>query len=215
MKEEASTNKREQLVKSLKLKGIRDKTVLDAMMKVPRHAFIDESIWIDPYEDAPQPIGDGQTISQPYIVALMTEYLKLKGNERVLELGTGCGYQTAILCELAAEVYSIERINNLYKKSKINLDKLGYSNYYLKQDDGTTGWAEKAPFDAIIVTAASPEVPPPLLEQLNINGRLIIPVGKGSPQDLIGIIRHSDGYKKEYICGVYFVPLIGEHAWKK
>jgi protein-L-isoaspartate(D-aspartate) O-methyltransferase len=215
MKENSNTHKRKALVDGLKRKGIQSKAVLDAMMKLPRHEFMDNSFWVDPYEDAPQSIGSGQTISQPYIVALMTESLRLQGHEKVLELGTGSGYQTAILCELAKEVYSVERIEELYKRAQNILSDLGYDNYHLKLDDGSIGWKEEAPYDAIIVTAAAPEVPVPLMEQLAIGGRMVIPVGKGSPQELICITRHTEKYQTEFICGVYFVPLIGEHAWKK
>lgn len=202
------------LINGLKRKGILDKSVLDVMFKVPRHEFIDKTMSSKPYEDAPQSIGSGQTISQPYIVALMTEYLNLTGTERVLELGTGCGYQTAILCELAKEVYSIERIQILNQVANKNLHKLGYTNYELKLDDGTEGWPEYAPYQAIIVTAAAPEVPEPLKEQLIVGGRLVIPVGKGYPQELIRITRNPQKFITEYICDVSFVPLIGKHAWR-
>ncbi|MEW5820202.1 MAG: protein-L-isoaspartate(D-aspartate) O-methyltransferase [Cyanobacteriota bacterium] len=215
MHEDKFIKLRQHLINSLKRKGILDNRVLDAMMKVARHEFIERRFLIDPYEDAPQSIGDGQTISQPYIVALMTEYLELTGDETVLELGTGCGYQTAILCELAKQVYSIERIENLYKKSKKNLEKLGYKNYKLKLDDGTLGWEEYAPFDAIIVTATAPDIPEPLKKQLSIGGRMVIPVGKGSPQELVCVVRNTNDYQTSFICGVYFVPLIGKHAWQK
>ena len=215
MKEDKNTRRRYELVEGLKRKGIRNKRVLEAMLKVPRHEFVESSIWVDPYEDAPQSIGSGQTISQPYIVALMTEYLALTGTEKVLEIGTGCGYQTAVLCELAKEVYSIERIELLYKKSKQNLDKLGYKNFTLKLGDGTLGWQEFAPYDAIIVTATAPEIPAPLKEQLAVSGRLVIPVGKSSPQELVCVIKDGDSYFTKHICGVYFVPLIGKHAWDR
>jgi len=179
MQEEKYKYERESLIDGIRRKGICDEKVLEAMLKVPRHEFVEKSFWLNAYEDAPQGIGCGQTISQPYIVALMTECLKLSGTEKVLELGTGCGYQTAILCELAKEVYSVERIEKLYKKSKKNLESLGYKNVQLHLGDGTLGWEDNAPYDAIIVTATSPDVPPPLKEQLSIGGRMIIPIGKG------------------------------------
>ena len=208
------TKKRESLVKGLKLKGIKDSKVLEALLKVPRHDFIGKNLTIDPYKDGPQSIGYGQTISQPYIVALMTESLKLKGSETVLEIGTGCGYQTAILCELVKKVYSIERIKELSLKADKNLTAQGYQNYELKLDDGTIGWQEKAPFDAIIVTATAPDIPEPLINQLATGGRMVIPVGKDSPQELICITKTSENFIKEYICRVYFVPLIGKYGWK-
>jgi protein-L-isoaspartate(D-aspartate) O-methyltransferase len=206
---------RKELIETLKRSGIKADRVLDVMQEVPRHEFISGGTFSDPYENAPQPIGFGQTISQPYIVALMTQYLKLKGDEKVLEIGTGCGYQTAILCEMAKEVYSVERIPALRDKSIKNLDKLGYKNYQICLSDGTEGWEEFAPYDAIIVTAASPEVPEPLKEQLVPGGRLVIPVGKGSTQDLLCITRNIDSYITEYICGVCFVPLVGKYGWDK
>jgi protein-L-isoaspartate(D-aspartate) O-methyltransferase len=215
MKEDPYFYKRKQLVDGLRFKGITDKAVLDAMMKIPRHSFMDKKLWADPYEDAAQGIGSGQTISQPYIVALMSQELRLHGHEKVLELGTGSGYQTAVLCELAKEVYSIERIEELYEKAQYNLSETGYTNFHLKLDDGTLGWENEAPFDAIIVTATAPEVPLPLKEQLKEGGRMVIPVGKGSPQELIVVTRHKEGFIEEFICSVYFVPLIGVHAWKR
>lgn len=213
MNEEYFEIKRRNLINGLRLKGIFDDNVLDVMLKVPRHLFVEKSIWVDPYEDAPQSIGEGQTISQPYIVALMTMFLNLSGEERVLEIGTGCGYQTAILCELAKEVFSVERIESLSVKSRENLEKLGYSNFDIKLGDGTLGWEEHSPYDAIIVTAASPEVPDPLKNQLAVGGRMIIPVGKGTPQELISVIRTDSGFKERDLCGVYFVPLIGKFGW--
>lgn len=208
-------NKRQQLIDSLRRKGIRSEKVLEAMLKVPRHEFIQKKILVDPYEDAPQSIGSGQTISQPYIVALMTEYLDLTKDKKVLEIGTGCGYQTAILCELAKEVYSIERIENLYLTANKNLDRLGYKNFQLSLSDGTLGWEEFAPYDAIIVTATAPTIPEPLQKQLEIGGRMVIPVGPSSPQELICVIRTEEKFVVKDICGVYFVPLIGKHAWNK
>lgn len=215
MKENNFVQQRNNLVNTLKYKGITDNKVLEAMLKVPRDEFIESNLKSSSYVDAPQPIGDGQTISQPYIVALMTEHLRLKGCEKVLELGTGCGYQTAILCELAKEVYSIERIESLCSKSKENLKKLGYTNAHLFLGDGTLGLPEYAPYDAIIVTATSPEIPSPLKSQLASGGRMVIPVGKSSPQELIVVIRQGDTFSLNYICGVSFVPLIGKYAWSE
>ena len=196
-------------------RGINDPKVLDAMRKVPRHLFVDEALWSQAYGDHPLPIGHGQTISQPYIVALMTQALELKGPEKVLEIGTGSGYQTAILAEIVKRVYSVERIGALLMKARRILDKLGYKNVALKLDDGTWGWPEHGPYDAIIVTAAAPKVPEKLLEQLAPFGRLIIPVGDEYSQELQKYIKVNDHFVKESLGGVRFVKLIGEHGWKQ
>src|SRR4030042_436481 len=156
-------------------RGIKDPRVIEAMRKVPRHCFIEEALYSQAYSDYPLPIGEKQTISQPYIVALMTEALELKGTERVLEIGAGSGYQTAILAELAHRVYSVERINNLVIRARRTLDALGYRNVIIKFSDGTLGWKEEAPFDAIIVTAGAPVIPPPLIHQPPRPGRRVIP----------------------------------------
>ncbi|MGD9580187.1 MAG: protein-L-isoaspartate(D-aspartate) O-methyltransferase [Vampirovibrionia bacterium] len=206
---------RQNLVNSLKVKGIKDQRVLDAMLNVSRHEFVNDNLLDKSYLDEPQPIGEGQTISQPYIVALMTQELQLKGHEKVLELGTGSGYQTAILCELAGEVYSIERIESLYLKSTEKLASLGYNNIKLFHNDGSLGLIEYAPYDAIIVTATSPVIPNPLIDQLAVGGRMIIPVGPSAPQDLLLVTKLKDSYISEYVCSVYFVPLIGKYAWHK
>ena len=167
-------------------RGIKDKRVLDAFRKVPRHLFVDEAMYSQAYSDFPLPIGEEQTISQPFIVAMMTEALELKGDERVLELGTGSGYQTAILAEICHRVYSIERISPLAGRARKVLDKLGYGNVVVKIGDGTLGWKDEAPFDAIIVTAGAPEIPQPLIDQLKTGGRFVIPVGGEFVQSLIG-----------------------------
>lgn len=202
---------REQLIP----RGINDLRVLAAMGKVPRHLFMEEALWGEAYNDYPVPIGDRQTISQPYIVALMTQFLELKGQEKVLEIGTGSGYQTAILAELSHKVYSIERIRSLYQKARKILDQLNYFNVILKVYDGTQGWTAESPFDAIMVTAASPEIPSPLLEQLALNGRMIIPVGDRYSQTLKKITKRETGFEEEDLGGVRFVSLIGEHGWKE
>jgi len=201
---------REQLVP----RGINDQKLLAAMSKVPRHLFIEEALWGEAYNDYPVPIGERQTISQPYIVALMTQALGLKGQEKVLEIGTGSGYQTAILAELSQKVYSIERIRSLFQKARKILDQLNYLNVVIKVYDGTQGWPAEGPFDAIIVTAASPEIPPPLLEQLALNGRMVIPIGDRYSQSLMKITKTEKGIDEEDLCGVRFVSLIGEHGWK-
>jgi protein-L-isoaspartate(D-aspartate) O-methyltransferase len=161
------------------------------------------------------PIGDRQTISQPYIVALMTQFLELKGQEKVLEIGTGSGYQTAILAELSHKVYSIERIRSLYLKARKILDQLNFFNVVLKVYDGTQGWPSESPFDAIMVTAASPEIPAPLLEQLAPKGRMIIPVGDRYSQTLKKIVKTEKGFEEEDLGGVRFVSLIGKHGWEE
>lgn len=195
-------------------RGIKDKRVLDAMKKVPRHLFVDEALYNQAYSDFPLPIGEEQTISQPFMVAVMTEALELKGNERTLELGTGSGYQTAILAELCQRVYSIERISSLAGRARKVLDKLGYGNVVVKIGDGTLGWKEEAPFDAIIVTAGAPEIPKPLIDQLKTGGRLLIPVGNEFMQSLIRIRKTETGIETDDMGGCRFVKLIGEHGWK-
>ncbi|MGQ9499782.1 MAG: protein-L-isoaspartate(D-aspartate) O-methyltransferase [Dissulfurimicrobium sp.] len=196
-------------------KGIADERVLAAMSKIPRHLFVDEALWDQAYSDFPLPIGHGQTISQPYIVALMTQELGLKGDEKVLEIGSGSGYQAAILGELARSVFSVERIPALLVRARKTLDKLGYSNVYLKLGDGTWGWRDEAPFDAIIVTAGSPSVPKPLIEQLNDPGVLVIPVGDDYSQLLVKITKSNGKLEQKDITGVRFVKLIGEYGWKE
>jgi len=196
-------------------RGIKDGRVLRAMRKVPRHLFVEESLRGQAYEDHPLPIGEKQTISQPYIVALMTEALRLKGSEKVLELGTGSGYQTAILAELCDRVYTIERIPALLYRAKETLDKLGYKNIEYRVGDGTLGWPEEAPFDGIIVTAAAPKVPQPLVDQLAMGARFVIPVGDRITQDLLLIERVPEGIRKTSLGGVRFVDLIGKWGWQE
>lgn len=196
-------------------RGINDPRVLSAMRKVPRHWFMEEALWGEAYSDYPVPIGERQTISQPYIVALMTQALELKGQEKVLEIGTGSGYQTAILAELSRKVYSIERIRSLFLKARKIFDELKYFNIVLKVYDGTLGWPEESPFDAIMVTAASPNIPLPFLEQLAPKGRMVIPVGDRYSQTLKKITRTEEGFRDEDLGGVRFVSLIGEHGWKE
>lgn len=195
-------------------RGIRDERVLAAMRKVPRHLFVDEALRDQAYGDFPLPIGHGQTISQPYIVALMTELLGLKGHEKVLEIGTGSGYQTAVLAELSRFVYSVERISALLFRAKNTLHGLGYCNVHIKLDDGTWGWRDNAPYDAILVTAGAPFVPDPLLEQLSDPGVMVIPVGDEFSQDLVRIKKLNGAITQETITGVRFVKLIGEHGWR-
>jgi len=187
-------------------RGIKNKKVLDALRKVPRHIFVDKIYKDSAYEDRPLPIGYGQTISQPYIVALMTESLDLSGNEKVLEIGTGSGYQVAVLAEVSKEVYTVEIIAPLYKKNKKLLDK--YKNIKISNHDGYIGWKKYAPYDRIIVTAAPDYIPRPLIEQLKDGGIMIIPVGPSSwNQALYKIIKHGNKLKKINLCSVAFVPL--------
>jgi protein-L-isoaspartate(D-aspartate) O-methyltransferase len=167
------------------------------------------------YNDSALPLGEGQTMSQPYMVAIMTEFLGLKGAERVLEIGTGSGYQAAVLAELSAKVYTVERIKKLADKARATLDRLGYKSVAIKVYDGTYGWKEMAPFDAIIVTAGSPDIPAPLVEQLKEGGRMVIPVGDRYGQQLIKVVKTAEGTITERSIPCVFVPLIGNHAWKE
>ena len=196
------------------LRGIKDPRVIAAMKKVPRHLFVEEALQSQAYNDHPLPIGEKQTISQPYMVALMTEALQLKGKDKVLEIGAGSGYQTAILAEMAEKVFSIERIRSLAIKARQLLYELGYYNTEIKIFDGTFGWSEEAPFDAIIVTAGAPEIPQPLLDQLAISGRLVIPIGDANVQDLMRVTKTEGGVKKEDLGGCRFVKLIGRYGWE-
>lgn len=195
-------------------RGIKDERVLAAMRKVPRHFFMPEYLWYSAYDDMALPIGDGQTISQPYMVAIMTELLELKGDERVLEVGTGSGYQAAILAELAKEVYTIERIAALVGEAKKRLTDLGCSNVYVIVGDGTKGLEDKAPFDRIIITAAAPRVPEPLINQLKDGGIIVAPVGERFSQILIKGKKEKGILVEEYHTPCVFVPLVGEYGWK-
>jgi protein-L-isoaspartate(D-aspartate) O-methyltransferase len=196
-------------------RGVKDHRVLEAMRKVPRHLFVGATQRMSAYEDHPLPIGEGQTISQPFMVAMMTEALLLEGKESVLEIGTGSGYQTAILAELAARIYSIERIPSLTGKARTVLDSLGYKNILVKLSDGTVGWQEYAPYDRILVTAGAPQVPEPLLEQLASGGILVLPVGPNSIQELVRIRKKENGSTvEEKMGGCVFVRLVGKHGWE-
>lgn len=195
-------------------RGIRDPKVVAALRKVPRHLFVEEALWNQAYSDYPLPIGERQTISQPYMVALMTEALQLKGGEKALEVGAGSGYQTAILAEIAKKVFSIERILSLGIKARELLYKLGYTNFEIRISDGTQGWPEESPFDAILVTAGSPDIPKPLVEQLVVGGRLVIPVGDAFSQDLYRVTKTPSGSFKEDLGGCRFVKLVGKYGWE-
>jgi len=205
---------RERMVKNqLIARGIKDEKVLQAMGTIPRHRFIEEALAGEAYNDHPVPIGEKQTISQPYIVALMTEALELKGRENTLEIGTGSGYQTAILATLSSRVYTIERVKSLLVHARKLLAQIGYDNILFKAFDGTLGWKEYAPFDAIIVTAGAPRIPQPLIDQLADNGRIIIPVGDKYTQELIKVTKKGEALKQENMGGCRFVNLIGVHGW--
>ncbi|MCL4476829.1 MAG: protein-L-isoaspartate(D-aspartate) O-methyltransferase [Nitrospirae bacterium] len=200
----------------LKGRGIRDKKVLEVMGKMPRHLFVDASLRDKAYEDYPLPIGEGQTISQPYVVALMTEALRLKPTDRVLELGTGSGYQAAVLAELVKDVYTIEIRKGLAEKAENRLKELGYRNIRVKYGDGYFGWEDQSPFDAIIITASANHIPPPLIKQLKDNGRLIIPLGSTVYfQTLTLAVKKKGELDLEQITSVAFVPMIGEVQKKR
>jgi protein-L-isoaspartate(D-aspartate) O-methyltransferase len=195
-------------------RGISDPQVIEAMRQVPRHCFVDDALQSRAYGDFPLPISAGQTISQPYIVALMTEALQLTGSERVLEVGTGSGYQAAILSRLCSQVYTVERINLLLAGARRVFDQLRYFNIVAKLDDGTLGWPEHGPYDAIMVTAGGPEVPEPLIDQLEEGGRLVIPVGDQHLQVLQLLEKKEDGVQIKELEKVRFVDLVGEYGWK-
>ncbi len=195
-------------------RGISNPQVIEAMREVPRHCFVDDALQSRAYGDFPLPISAGQTISQPYIVALMTEALALTGSERVLEIGTGSGYQAAILSRLCSQVYTIERINVLLAGARRVFDQLRYFNIVAKLDDGTLGWPEHGPYDAIIVTAGGPEIPQPLVDQLEDGGRLVIPVGDQHLQVLQLLEKKDDGVQIRDLEKVRFVDLVGEHGWR-
>jgi len=207
---EFEAERREMVNSQIRARGVREPRVLEAMEKVPRHLFVPEAMQGGAYADEPLPIGEGQTISQPYIVAYMTEAVRLKGGERVLEIGTGSGYQTAVLAEVAREVFTIELIENLSNRAREVLQTLGYGNIRFRAGDGSKGWPEEAPFDAIIVTAAAAEVPRVLEEELGPSGTMVVPVGTGF-QELLLIRRMKKGLKQERLLSVRFVPLVTPH----
>ncbi|HIE43839.1 MAG TPA: protein-L-isoaspartate(D-aspartate) O-methyltransferase [Candidatus Omnitrophica bacterium] len=207
---------REEMVESqIRVRGIRDERVLNVMKEVPRHRFVPEAEVSFAYEDRPLPVGERQTISQPYMVALMTEKLELQGDEKVLEIGTGSGYQTAVLSRLCCDVYTVERIASLVLRSKRLFEELGYRNIQVKVGDGTEGWEENALYDGIIVTAGAPKIPRPLIEQLAEGGRIVIPVGNSFSQDLIVGKKVRGKLCKRVVCGCVFVPLIGKYGWDR
>ena len=204
----------EMVTKQIIARGISDPRVLSAMRNVPRHLFVSEAMMDQAYGDFPLPIGEQQTISQPYIVAEMTQTLQITPEDRVLEIGTGSGYQAAILSHLAFRVYTVERIYSLYVRTRKLFDQLLYHNIVTRYSDGTTGWKEESPFDAIIVTAGAPEIPAVLVNQLAVGGRMVIPVGDRHSQDLIKLVRDEKGIHQANLGGCRFVKLIGEHGWR-
>jgi len=207
---------RESMVKNqIEARGVTDQKVLSAMRKVPRHLFVSEALMDQAYMDNPLPIGEQQTISQPFMVALMTAALGLGKEDRVLEIGTGSGYQAAILAEIAYRVYTIEKIRSLHINARKLFDQLKYTNIVTRYSDGTKGWKEESPFNAIIVTAGAPEIPQPLVDQLDIGGRLVVPVGDTITQTLIKIVRDEKGVRKINLGGCRFVKLVGEHGWRE
>ena len=205
---------RQDMVKrQIEARGVTDPKVLAAMYKVPRHLFVSDALRDQAYGDFPLPIGEQQTISQPYIVAEMTQALQPGKDDRILEIGTGSGYQAAILAEIVFRVYTIEKIYPLYTKSRKIFDKLRYHNIVTRYSDGTSGWDDESPFDGIIVTAGSPGIPQPLISQLAVGGRMVIPVGDLYSQELIKIYKDEHGIHKTNLGGCRFVKLVGEHGW--
>ena len=207
--------RREMVEKQIASRGVTDPQVLDAMSKVQRHLFVSEALVDSAYGDFPLPIGEGQTISQPYIIAEMTQSLDLKGHERVLEIGTGSGYQAAVLSSIVYKVYTIERNHALFLQTRKLFDKLKYHNIVTRYSDGTQGWSEQAPFDAIIVTAGGQEIPSPLIQQLAMGGCLVMPVGGSNFQELLKIEKTKDGIKTTNLGGCRFVKLIGQYGWDR
>jgi len=201
----------------IEARGIDNPQVLEAMRNTPRHLFVPENTASMAYADRPLPIGKEQTISQPYIVAYMTQCLRLRGGERVLEIGTGLGYQAAVLSRIASEVYSMERFPDLADKARELLAELGYDNVYISCGDGTLGWPEQAPFEGIIATASGPRVPDPLKEQLSYGGRIVMPVGSYRlGQNIVRLTKGREGrFQEENLLGVAFVPMVGEEGWQE
>jgi protein-L-isoaspartate(D-aspartate) O-methyltransferase len=208
--------KRAEMVRNqIEVRGIKEPAVLSAFRQVPRHIFVSEALRDQAYGDYPLPIGEQQTISQPYIVAEMTQALELRENDRVLEIGTGSGYQAAILAQIVYRVYTVERKRSLYIQARNLFDKLNYHNIVTKYADGTKGWQDESPFDAIVVTAGAPEIPELLINQLTVGGRLVVPVGNQHTQELVKIRRGKGSIQQTNLGGCRFVKLVGEHGWKE
>ncbi len=206
--------RRRMVEEQLERRGISDLRVLRAMAEVPRHMFLEKELWEQAYEDHPLPIGANQTISQPYIVALMAQALELKVTEKVLEVGTGSGYAAAVLSRLAAEIFSVETVEELALEARTILSMLGYTNVSVLCGDGTLGWQEHAPYDAIIVSAGAPCIPRPLIEQLTVPGRLVLPMGEKDLQSLVRVCKDDRGIHEEYLGECHFVRLKGEYGWE-
>lgn len=206
--------RRQMVARQIEDRGIRSERVLEAMLAVPRHLFVPAEYVHASYADEPLPIGEEQTISQPFMVAAMAEALLLKGSERVLEIGAGSGYQAAVVSLLTREVIAIEAQATLASSARERLARLGYTNVIVEQGDGSQGWAAAAPYDAILVTAAAPSVPPPLVEQLADGGRLVIPVGGAEHQELVRITRQKSGFAQDFLYDCRFVPLVGRYGWQ-
>jgi protein-L-isoaspartate(D-aspartate) O-methyltransferase len=211
---DAELLRREMVERQLRKRGIRDERVLAAMLSVPRHEFVPAELAGEAYTDRPLPIGHDQTISQPFMVAAMAEALELSGGERVLEIGSGSGYQAAVLSLLAREVYTVEMHEDLAVESAERLKRLGYANVHVHVGDGTLGWPEQAPFEGIVVTAAAPDVPPPLVGQLAEGGRLLVPVGTPDEQRLLRVEKHGEEFTQRALYNCRFVPLVGQYGWK-
>ena len=210
------TRARERMIEEqLVGRGITDLRVLAAMARIERHRFVAEALQTRAYEDKPLPIGERQTISQPYMVALMTQVLALRGHERVLEIGTGCGYQTAVLAELAATVYTVERLGPLAAGARAILEASGYTNVVTRVGDGSLGWTDEGPFDAILVTAGTPQVPRPLVAQLREGAALVFPIGEEELQTLVRIRKEEGALREEYFGDCRFVKLVGRHGWRQ
>lgn len=208
-----SQMRRDMVEQQLRKRGIRDERVLNAMGRVPRHLFVNEELASSAYDDGPLPIGEGQTISQPFMVAAMAEALELNGDKRVLEIGGGCGYQAAVLSLLAAEVITVERLPGLAALARTNLLRSGYGNVRVGEGDGSLGWAAEAPYDAILVSAAAPRIPQPLFDQLQHTGALVVPVGNADFQQVLRIVKNDEQPRRETLYGCRYVPLIGRHGW--
>lgn len=207
---------RERMVREQVLgRGIQDRRVVETLLKIPRHFFVPEALVGQAYADSALPIGEKQTITQPFMVAFMSQALNLKGKERVLEIGTGSGYQAAVLSSLAARVYSVERIRSLLERARKALDQIHCRNVLTRLFDGSYGWKEESPFDAILVTAGAPSIPKLLVEQLKVGGVLVIPVGTRKEQKLLRLRRGIDGFTQELLIDCHFVDLVGEHGWEK
>lgn len=210
-----SVARRRMVEEQIVARGVTDARVIEAMLKVPRHKFVPSGMESQAYSDNPMPIGEGQTISQPYMVAMMSEALQLQGDEAVLEIGTGSGYQAAVLAVLAERVFSLERIPELARRARKVLDAAGFSKVNIRLTDGTFGWEEMAPFDAILVTAGAPDIPRSYRDQLAVGGRLVIPVGDRFSQVLKRVTRRGDNdFREETLLGCRFVPLVGAHGWQ-